>query len=133
MNSVSVGIDIADVSRFRRRAFRKNSHFYNRIFTKQEIAYCLGRPDPFPHFAARFAAKEAVIKAVPSLGSVSLDVIEVVHSEGKPPHVRLGLRKNGLSAKDISVSLSHAGKYVVACAVYVKHRGHNAGHLSKRG
>lgn len=120
MNLVSVGIDIADVGRFRRMAFRKNSQFYSRIFTKKEIAYCLSRPDPSPHFAARFAAKEAVIKAVPSLGGVSLALIEVVHGKGNEPHVHLGLRKNGLSANGISVSLSHLGKYAVACAVYVK-------------
>jgi holo-[acyl-carrier protein] synthase len=58
-----IGMDIEAVAAFDDAADSADSHFYRRLFTAREIAYCLGRPSPAQHFAARFAAKEAVVKA----------------------------------------------------------------------
>lgn len=112
---VSVGTDIVDVTRFRQRPFKQNITFYENVFSKGEIAYCLSMPDPFPHFAARFAAKEAIIKAVPALKRVGLSTIEICRDAAS---VSVSVSKNGVRAKDISVSLSHAGEYALACAAY---------------
>ncbi len=61
--NLGIGVDIEDISRFRKFSFRKKPCFYKKIFTEEEIRYCLSKPDPAPHFAARFCAKEAFIKA----------------------------------------------------------------------
>lgn len=59
-----IGIDIEDISRFRKLVFDKNKGFFDKIFTSKEIKYCLSKKDPYPCFAARFCAKEAFIKAI---------------------------------------------------------------------
>ncbi len=62
-----VGTDIVSVERFRRAGARWGDRFFTRVFTDAELAYCRARKDPYPHLAARFAAKEAVIKALSAL------------------------------------------------------------------
>ena len=59
-----IGIDIIDVNRFRDIPYEKKTSFYNNIFNKNEISYCLKFKDPYPHFAGKFAIKEAVIKSI---------------------------------------------------------------------
>jgi len=59
-----IGIDIEEISRFRKLKFNQNKHFYEKIFVEKEIKYCLSKQNPYPHFAARFCAKEAFIKAI---------------------------------------------------------------------
>lgn len=112
---VSVGTDIVDVARFRQRPFKQNINFYENVFSKGEIAYCLSMPDPSPHFAARFAAKEAVIKAVPALKNADLSTIEICRGAAS---VSVRLNRKGVRAKDVSVSLSHIGDYALACVAY---------------
>ena len=64
MTIEGIGVDIEDISRFTGKPFPENKGFYERIFTKKEIEYCLQKANPYQHFAARFCAKEAVIKAL---------------------------------------------------------------------
>lgn len=64
MQIMGIGADIEEISRFRNHPFHNNSAFYNKVFTKREIEYCLNKKDPYPHFTARFCAKEAFIKAI---------------------------------------------------------------------
>ncbi len=59
-----IGIDIIDINRFRDIPYEKKTSFYNNIFNKNEIVYCLKFKDPYPHFAGKFAVKEAVIKSI---------------------------------------------------------------------
>ena len=61
---LSIGVDIEDISRFKNKEYNKNKIFYNKIFTKKEISYCLAKKNPYQHFAVRFCAKEAFIKAI---------------------------------------------------------------------
>lgn len=61
---LGIGVDIESVSRFKALAFEKNRNFYKRIFSADEIRYCLGKKNYHQHFAARFCAKEAFIKAI---------------------------------------------------------------------
>lgn len=112
---VSVGADIVDIARFRQRTFKRNTAFYENVFSKGEIAYCLSTPDPPAHFAARFAAKEAIIKAVPALKNSGMAAIEICRGTAS---VSVKVGRKGVCAKDISVSLSHVGEYALACAAY---------------
>ena len=59
-----IGIDLVPISRMRQVVERWQERFVTRVFTAAEIAYCRSRKDPAPHFAARFAAKEAGLKAL---------------------------------------------------------------------
>ena len=78
-----IGIDIEDIGRFRRLSFQKNKEFYQRIFNEEEIAYCRSKKDPAQHFAARFCAKEAFIKASPVKISDYKSMVVLV-KKGKP-------------------------------------------------
>jgi len=63
-NKLNIGVDIEDISRFKELDFNQNKKFYEKIFNVNEIKYCLSKKDPYQHFAARFCAKEAFIKAI---------------------------------------------------------------------
>lgn len=79
-----VGTDIESVKRFKKSSCI-NREFYNKVFTLKEIAYCNSKACPEQHFAARFAAKEAVIKAVNKLEKVFYNDIEIINDqEGRP-------------------------------------------------
>lgn len=100
---MTVGVDIEDISRF----INKSPEFLNRVFTALELDYCMKFARPESHLAARFCAKEAVIKALTALDikNISMSDIEVYHNENKCPNIRI-LKKLD---KDINfeLSLSH--------------------------
>ncbi len=104
-----IGIDIEDIARFRKKPFGKNKAFYKKIFTEKEIKYCFGRANPYRHFAARFCAKEAVIKA--SGKNLLLNQIEVLKQGKNPKIVVKGHNLNTL------VSLSHTKDYATAIVI----------------
>ncbi len=106
MRIKGVGVDIESVERFRKLPYVENKLFYQGIFTPKEIRYCLSRANPYPHFAGRFAAKEAVIKA--SDKKCGMKNIEILNQRNSQPFVN---RKNFL------VSISHAADYAIAVAV----------------
>ncbi len=108
---IGIGVDIADIGRFRKLPYQKNKSFYQQIFTKKEIDYCLKKADPYPSFAVRFAAKEAVIKALPKLPR-NFHKIEIL-MKGKKPYVRV-------YAKKALISLSHTSDKAIAFAVIIK-------------
>lgn len=64
IDSVSVGIDIVDINRFRNLTPKKNPKFFEKIFSKSEISYCLKFKNSSEHFAGKFAVKECVRKCV---------------------------------------------------------------------
>lgn len=100
---MAIGTDIEDISRFE----NKSQEFLDRIYTKDEQEYCISKPNPASHFAVRFCAKEAAIKALNSMGinHPRLNKIEIYHGENKAPKIRFFEPKY----KDltIEVSLSH--------------------------
>ena len=116
----SVGVDIVKVERIRDVVRRRGDQFLQRYFTEREIAYANGKKDPFPHIAARFAAKEAAYKAFSAagLGSLPLSSFEVEMDDGGVPRLRLtGQALSGSALpelKERSVSLSHDGDYAIA-------------------
>jgi holo-[acyl-carrier protein] synthase len=112
-----VGIDIIEHDRFA-RAIRRHPRLLERVFTPAEISYCESRPNPLQHFAARFAAKEAVGKAIGS-GVLCWQDIEIL-SRGKPRVSVTGrtgqaAARNG--AGDLELSISHSGSLSVSVAV----------------
>ncbi|MBE0429387.1 MAG: holo-ACP synthase [Thermoleophilia bacterium] len=115
--TVLIGIDVIENERFA-RAMRRRPRILKRVFTPAEREYCLARPDPVQHFAARFAAKEAVGKAL-GTGVVSWQEIEI-RSEGRP-RVRITGRTRRVAenagASGLSVSMSHCGTVSVSVAV----------------
>ena len=64
LENFGIGIDIVDINRFKEIPYKEKITFYEKIFDKKEIEYCLQFKDPYPHFAGKFAVKEAVIKSI---------------------------------------------------------------------
>ncbi len=116
---LSTGVDIIEIPRVGQVLERYGQRFLNRIFTPGEIAYCRGRA---PNLAARFAAKEATMKALGTgVRGVGWKDIEVTrHQSGAPSiqlHGRAKSRAERLGVQEISVSLSHSREYAVAFVV----------------
>lgn len=109
-----IGIDIADIDPFRAHAADKNRVFLKKIFTSAELAYCFDAQDPAPHLAVRFAAKEAVVKALAltDLPRPEYRDIEVVRDESGAPSIVIHTH----AGKDVCarISLSHAKDVAVA-------------------
>lgn len=115
-----IGTDIIEVDRIRSSMEKMRDAFLKYILTEQEIHYCKKYNDPAPHVAGRFAAKEAVAKALGTgFGeSLSFHDIEIVNSETGQPLVTLS--KQALEKfKDptILISISHCKSHAVAFAI----------------
>jgi holo-[acyl-carrier protein] synthase len=115
--NISIGIDCEDISRFSRIV--DNPRLMNKIFSKEEITYCMKKANPPQHFAARFAGKEAVIKALNNFGKqITLDRIEILNSGSGTPVVNLV--GDDLDIFNVMLSLSHSQKTAVASALIIK-------------
>jgi holo-[acyl-carrier protein] synthase len=109
----AVGIDLIEIERIE-RALERRPRLANRLFTADELAYAQDRARPGRHLAARFAAKEAVIKALGT--GVPPREIEVV--AGKPPHVQLhGSAAEVAGEREVSISLTHSRESAAAVAI----------------
>jgi holo-[acyl-carrier protein] synthase len=118
-----IGTDIVAVARIAALMRDRGTEFLERWFTASEIGYCFGKAVPSRHFAARFAAKEAVAKALPMVwdGPLPWRSIEIINDQRGAPSVSLSgaFRDAALEAGvgEISVSLSHCDEYAIACAL----------------
>ncbi|NOZ25089.1 MAG: holo-[acyl-carrier-protein] synthase [Nitrospirae bacterium] len=117
-----IGIDIVDVQRLEQAVRRWGGRFISRVFTPEEIAYCSGKANPYNSYAARFAAKEAFIKALRPDVPVSLREIGVINKESGRPEIRLygdaGKVFSGmLGSGRIHLSLSHDRGCSIAAVV----------------
>src|SRR5262245_49459543 len=104
---------------------RWDERFLRRVFTEQEIAYCRARRDPVPHFAARFAAKEAGLKALGTglrLG-IQWRELEVVRERGQAPTLVLSGRSREIGGRRggtrMLLALTHDGDCALAQAMLV--------------
>ena len=113
VNSMQAGVDIIEVARIAKLV--KNRKFLNKIFSKEEIDYCSKRKNCSEHYAVRFAAKEAIWKAVGDRKLSHKDISVKNDSFGKPVVV-LPKRLDKIRKK-ICISLSHTKNYAVALAV----------------
>ena len=125
MNVKGIGIDLAVITRIRQVVERWDERFLRRVFTEAEIAYCRRRRDPIPHFAARFAAKEATLKALGtglSMG-VNWQELEVRRERGGAPTMVLSGRCRSIAlakgADRVLLSLTHDGDYALAQAMLI--------------
>lgn len=117
---LGVGVDILEIARMRETLERQGDAFVERVFTPGEAAYCRARGKPYQHFAARFAAKEAVSKALATgwSGTFSWRDVEVANDpSGRPVVVPGGALASVLGSCRVHLSLSHSDSHVVAMAV----------------
>ncbi|MBI2170559.1 MAG: holo-ACP synthase [Chloroflexi bacterium] len=118
----AVGIDIIEIDRISQTLLRFGHRFLRRIYTEAEIAYCRGRA---PQLASRFAAKEAMMKALGTgIRGVGWRDIEVVRARGGAPSIRLHGRAAQVAERQgvlhSALSLSHSREYAVASVVIEK-------------
>ncbi len=111
---MELGLDIVEISRVK-RLVTKTPRFVKRVFSNAEIAYCRGKKNPWQHFAVRFAAKEAVWKALDRDGIRLKDISVSRDARGKP-----GVLIRGKKVAGFKLSLSHSDNYAVAVAVKVR-------------
>jgi len=113
--SSGVGIDLLEIDRLE-RALERYPRLAERVFTRAERDYAEARARPGRHLAARFAAKEAVVKALGLRGGFGLGQIEVV--AGEPPAVRLtGPVAAAAGGRRVEVSLTHSRDFAAAVAI----------------
>lgn len=120
---LGTGVDIVSVDRVRRVLARQRARFTERVFTPEEQEYCNTHRDPAPHYAVRFAAKEALLKALGTgwTGGIRWIDVEVRREEGKAPVIRIHGEAARIAAemevRAIHVSLSHSDENAVATVV----------------
>ncbi len=120
---VSCGVDICETERIAGMVEEHGSKFLERTFTDEERAYALGRPREAEHLAGRFAAKEAVLKALGTGWSSGLSWLDISVStlpSGEPRLKLSGRAKEVSEEKGITklhISLSHCHRYAVAMVV----------------
>ena len=119
-----IGIDITEVKRIQELSLR-HKEFLTRVYTSREIEFCAKKKNKYQHLAARFAAKESVLKALGTgwSGRIGWTDVEVVNDRwGRPgvsTHGRVKEIVKERRIKKILISLSHCRDYAVACAQIV--------------
>lgn len=112
---LGTGIDIVEVGRIAGLIERYGERFLKRIFSEEEIAYSQSHSNPALHYAARFAAKEACVKA---LAGISLTAVKVATGKRGKPFIR---EIPGIDAGvNLQLSLSHTHRYAVAVVIAEK-------------
>lgn len=121
-NSVGLGIDLVEISRMR-RILERTPSFARKCFSPDEVKRCEKSVDPAKGFAARFAAKEAAVKALGTgfSGGIGVRDIEVVSDKkGRPGivlHGRASEVANEMGVKEMALSMSHTESDAVACII----------------
>ena len=118
MSEIFIGTDIIEVIRINHSIKNYGKRFLNRIFTESEQRYCNSCSQPSIHFAGRFAAKEAVKKALLTSGhfsSISLKEIEIDRKQDGQPF--LNYQQNKIEY--CKISISHTSNYATAFALYL--------------
>lgn len=121
---ITCGTDIIEISRIKESIENLGNKFLERVYTKKEIQYCESKKSQkYQHYAARFAAKEAVFKAVSTKLDNKYDIvwknIEIVNDETGRPHadlIELNIEEIE-EIEEIDVSVSHCKEYAVANVV----------------
>ena len=118
--SLGIGVDIERIERFRKPVDENDAPFLNRIFTRDELDYCLTHASPYAHLAARYAGKEAVVKALSQadITGVHYADIEILNDNKGVPNVRINKEIAGKLI--IKLSLSHSDDNAIAFALVLK-------------
>jgi holo-[acyl-carrier protein] synthase len=118
-----IGIDLVELDRFRAASRRHGARFLDRLFTRQERRYCQGKWNPVAHYAARFAAKEAVLKALGTgwSGGIRWTDVEVAHAGTGMVVARLSGKARSVARKmkiiALHLNITHTQSYAAAVAV----------------
>lgn len=122
--AVGLGVDIVEIDRMR-AILKRTPSFASRVFSEDERAYCDGTATPEIHYATRFAAKEAVLKALGTgfSGGIGVRDIEVLRNAKSKPYVVLKRRAKEVAreqgVREIPISLSYTHTDAVACAMAI--------------
>lgn len=123
---LGIGCDLIEVERIQGVLERHSDRFLHRVFTEEERAYCSGLKHPHKHYAARWAAKEAVSKTFTTGIGTHLDwtSVSIYHGARHEPLVRLDEKAQALlrqvGATNVLVSLSHTETHAMAVAALVR-------------
>ena len=123
MPIIGHGIDLVEISRIEQMLADHAGHFLDRCFTPAEQSYCLAHKSPAQHLAGRFAAKEAILKALGTgwRGQIAWTDMEILgDGAGKPCLALSGECARLAAAQQISrwhISISHAGNHAIASAI----------------
>jgi len=126
MRIIGIGTDIIECERIGRMLTQHGERFTNHVYTRDEISYCSGRKVAEQHFAGRWAAKEAVLKALGTgwIAGISWKDVEVVIQTGGRPTIRLhrGAAQKGseLGITEVLISISHCKSHATATAIAVE-------------
>lgn len=120
---ITCGIDIIEIERIKDSIENTNNKFLDRVYTKNEIEYCESKKaQKYQHYAARFAAKEAVFKAlserIEDKYSICWKDIEIINNSQGKPYVNL-VSNYDKEIEQIDLSMSHCKEYAVANVVIV--------------
>ena len=121
---ITTGIDIIEIERIKNSIEETEGKFCERVYTEKEIEYCESKKaQKYQHYAGRFAAKEAVFKAISPFLENKYDIgwkdIQILNDENGRPYVQI-LNKNIKELNNIDISISHCKQYAVASVVVVK-------------
>ena len=117
MNNINLGVDIVLVDRINKILnSKKKSRFLNKVFSRSEISDSKNRQNQSEYLSGRFAAKEAIKKALSSYdetGMPSFKALEILNSESGKPYVLINSKKQS----NINISIAHDGNYAIAFCV----------------
>ena len=119
---IACGTDIIEIERIKKAIQENKEKFIDTIYTQKEKEYCESRNKvKYQHYAARFAAKEAIYKALSKVlekkEHISWKDVEIVNNEyGKP---EINFLKEVAKIKDIDISISHCKEYAVATVIII--------------
>jgi holo-[acyl-carrier protein] synthase len=119
---VGIGTEITECLRIARLIERHGEQFIDRVYTAAEVRYCQGRPQSTQHFAARWAAKQAILKALglPSARAAWTEIEIRRASSGRPTVAVCGAIKDHIEEQgvsDVLVSFSHCRMHAIAHAI----------------
>ena len=121
---IRTGTDIIEISRVKESIESTNKKFCERVYTEKEREYCESKKmQKYQHYAARFAVKEAVFKAISKTLNRKYDItwkdIEVLNDETGRPYIKLS-EQFANKIEDIDISISHCKEYAVANVVIIE-------------
>ena len=125
MQIIGIGTDIIECGRIAQMLTRHGERFTNHVFTEAEVRYCSGKKIAEQHFAGRWAAKEAVLKALGTgwtAGILWTDAEVVIQPGGKPTiclHRGAAQKATELGITEVLISISHCKTYATATAIAV--------------
>lgn len=119
---IKTGVDIIEIERVKKCIEETEGKFCDRVYTEKEIEYCESKKaQKYQHYAARFAAKEAVFKAIsvmiPDKYDINWKDIEILNDDTGRPYVNI-LNHDIIKSEDIDISISHCKEYTVANAIF---------------